>query len=75
MSTEPAWGELDVLHPLLVRAVQCSESLMTQLQKARDQAAIAGLAVRLIGIPTVQATQRSTATSASVQLGSDMARI
>jgi hypothetical protein len=51
MSTEPTWGELDVLHPLLVRAVQCSESLMTQLQKARDQAAIAGLAVRLIDIP------------------------
>lgn len=42
MSAELAWGELDVLHPLLVRAVQCTESLMTQLQQARDQAAIAG---------------------------------
>ena len=29
MSAELAWGELDVLHPLLVRAVQCTESLMT----------------------------------------------
>ena len=41
-SAERAWGEPDVLHPLLVRAVQCTESLMTQLQQARDQAAIAG---------------------------------